>query len=209
MDETKYEFPAWLPWATVACLAAVAACLCELWLVQRSRSELLREQGQMAAADAQASANQLEAERILEARLVHHLSERADPDTGLQIVLLASPAGPSAPAADRSAVVVLDPLGGRGQCRLFGSFAQPGGRDYELWIDGPGPGYPFRCGTFHIGEGEARTARPVGIRANLSDGCRFLLFEGPSGGSGSLEGARDAGSIVLASTPYSGKISGR
>ncbi len=65
MDETKYELPAWLPWATTACLAVMVACLFEFWTIEKSRSELLSEQGLLAESAAKAWQNQIEAERII------------------------------------------------------------------------------------------------------------------------------------------------
>src|ERR1035438_3088444 len=63
-DESRIELPAWLPWATTACLAALVACLGELWVIERARSQLLREEGMLTEAALKGMQNQLEAERI-------------------------------------------------------------------------------------------------------------------------------------------------
>jgi len=65
MDETKIELPAWLPWATTACLAALVACLVELWIIEKTRNQLLRDEDAIGQAALQAAQNQLEAERIV------------------------------------------------------------------------------------------------------------------------------------------------
>jgi hypothetical protein len=203
MDEPKYELPAWLPWATTACLAALVACLCELWVIEKSRSELLKEQGLLAVASAKAGQNQIEAERIVQARQLEILGAMADPQSGLQVVRLL----PALSGDPSCAVAVLDPASGRGQLRLYGACGQPQTRDYQLWIEGPGN--PARCAVFHIAPGDARDAGPVAIAASLAAGSRLILIDGAKGGSGSLPEAKEGGSIVLASPPYTGEISGR
>lgn len=198
MDEPKYELPGWLPWATTACLAALVACLVELWTIERSRSELLREQAELAAASAAAARNQLEAERILAARQLQDSGAGRPMEGGLQVILLAPPERRAAARA----VALVDPVSGRGQLRLFGTAAEAADRDFQLWIEGPGPRGPVNCGIFHAGR--PGTGDPVGIRAAVVPGCRLVLIDGPRGGSSSLEEARAGGSIILASDPYKG-----
>lgn len=196
MDEPKYELPAWLPWATTACLAALVACLVELWTIERSRGELLSEQAQLAASAATAAQNQLEAERILDARQLQDLGAGADPAGALQVMLL-EPADSDSAAR---AVAVLDPTSGRGQLRLFGTPGEPAERDYEVWVEGPGPGRPTCCGVFH--SDQAANGDPVAIKADIVPGSWLVLIDGPKGGSSSLEAVMAKSSIVLASTPY-------
>jgi hypothetical protein len=196
MDAPKYELPAWLPWATTACLAALVACLAELHFIEKSRAELLREQAELAESAVMAAQNQLEAERILDAWQLRDLGGAPGPGGALQVILL----GPTEPGAPARGVAVLDPASGRGQLSLFGEFRQPPERDFQLWVDGPGPGYPAPCAVFHSrrpGGGEA-----VGIRALVAPGSRLILIDGPRGGSGSLAEAEAGGSIILASNPY-------
>jgi hypothetical protein len=204
MDEPKYELPAWLPWATTACLAALVACLGELWIIERSRSVLLREQVQLAEAAVKAAQNQLEAERILDARQIQNLGANAGPGGALQVAVLL----PSAPGSPAVGVAVIDPASGRGQLRLFGGFAQPDARDYQLWIDGAGPGHPSRCAVFHVAQGGDTGAFPISVPA-MDAGSRLVLIDGERGGSSSLGQAEASGPIILASAPTSGRISGR
>jgi hypothetical protein len=198
MDEPNYELPAWLPWATTACLAALVGCLVELWIIERSRGELLREQAQLAESAAAAAQNQLEAERILDARQLEDLGAGREPKASLQVILLA----PAQAGAAARGVAVVDPASGRGQLRLFGTPGQSDERAYQLWIDGPGPGYPASCGIFNVGQ--AGDGEPIGIRASVAPGCRLILIDGGKGGSSSLREAEAGGSIILASTPYKG-----
>ncbi len=207
MEESPIELPRWLPWATTACLAALLACVGELWMIERERSALLREQGQLSEASMKATENQLEAERIINARQLRDLRSLADPQEPLQMVFL-SPVNPARRAQPAGGVVVLDPEGGRGQIQLYGAFGEADDRDYQLWIDGPGPGYPARCGVFHVAEADQAPA-PARVTSVLSPGCRLYLIEGVKGGSASLAEARSGGPIILASPPVSGKISNR
>jgi hypothetical protein len=196
MDEPYYQLPAWLPWATTACLAALVACLLELWIIEKSRGELLREQAELAKSAAAAAQNQLEAERILDARQLQDLGVGRDAAASVHVILLA----PAEPGAAARGVAVVDSVSGRGQLRLFGTPGQPDDRDYQLWIDGPGE--PANCGVFHagkLGDGD-----PVGIRVHLVAGSWLLLVDGAKGGKGSLAEAEAGGSIILASTPYKG-----
>jgi len=76
MDEQKIPLPPWLPWATTACLAALVACLGELWILERARMRLMQEQVLLANAALKGAENQLEAERILDRR--EHAMERGE-----------------------------------------------------------------------------------------------------------------------------------
>lgn len=82
MDETKIELPAWLPWATTACLAALVACLLELWIIERTRTQLLRDEALVADANLRAARNQLEEERILTRREIEELKSGAGSPDG-------------------------------------------------------------------------------------------------------------------------------
>jgi hypothetical protein len=205
MDENKYELPAWLPWATTACLAVMVACLFEFWIIEKSRSELLSEQGLLAASAAKAVQNQIEAERIVHAREVEVLAAKADPRSGLQVIRLL----PRIPSDPLCGFAVLDPVSGRGQLRLYGVSGQPESRDYQLWAKGPAPGYPASCGVFHVEPGQGEAAGPFPIALTLEPGCGLILVDGAKGGRASISEALRDGPIVLASPPYSGEISGR
>jgi hypothetical protein len=181
----------------------MVACLVELWVIEKSRGELLREQAQLSQSAAAAAQNRLEAEQILNARQLQDLGAGGDPEGALRVILLEPTVGGSAARG----VAVVDSARGLGQLRLYGTAAQPDERDYQLWIEGPGPGTPANCGVFHsdrAGDGE-----PVGIRASIVPGCWLVLIDGPKGGRSSLEEAKAAGSIVLASTPLKERNLGR
>jgi hypothetical protein len=159
MDEPNYELPAWLPWATTACLAALVACLGgALDFIEKSRAELLREQAELAESAVMAAQNQLEAERILDAwQLRGPRRQRPVPEASLQVILL----GPTEPGAPARGVAVLDPASGRGTAEPLRRIpARAPERDFQLWVDGPGPGYPASCAESSIrGPGPA-AAKP-------------------------------------------------
>jgi len=204
MDESKFELPAWLPWATTACLAALVACLGELWIIEKARSELLREDGLLAEAALKGLENQMEAERIVSRRELDGLRAAAAPRGQLQTALLL------APGANRSGAfgaVAWDPAGGRGLLRLSGLPAQPPERDYQLWLDGPGT--PAECGVFHSSPRDGGDEVAVSLAGPIAPGCRLVLIDGAKGGARTLAEAEAAGSIVLATLPADGNISGR
>lgn len=205
MDETKYELPAWLPWATTACLAVMVACLFEFWIIEKSRSELLGEQGLLAESAAKAEQNQIEAERIVHAREMEVLAAKADPQSGLQVIRLL----PRLPSDPSCGFAVLDPASGRGQLRLYGISGQPETREYQLWAAGIAPGHPTSCAVFHVAPGQGEATGPIPIAVALVPGCRLILVDDVRGGRASISEALRDGPIVLASPPYSGEISGR
>lgn len=206
-DEPSLELPAWLPWATTACLAALVACLGELWIIERARSQLAREQYLLADAALKGAENQLEAERIVGRRALAGLRS-ADAPSGLRAEMLAQPgAGPQRSPA--FGVVAWDPAAGRGLIGLGGLPEQAPDRDYQLWLESPGPGNPTDCGAFHAGAAGDGAFIAVTVSGAAGPGCRFLLVDGTRGGAGTLDEAKARGSIVLASRPFGGKISGR
>jgi len=208
IDESKAKLPAWLPWATTACLAALVACLGELWIIEKARSRLLREESLLTEAALKGLENQLEAERIVNRRELAGLRAAAGQRAGLQVALLLPPDG-SAAHAPRPffGVVAWDPAGGRGLLRLSGPPAQPRHRDYQLWLEGPGPGNPASCGVFHAPAGDDALATAIEIERPIAPGCRLLLIEGKEGGASTLEEAESGGSIVLATLPFGENIS--
>jgi Anti-sigma-K factor rskA len=204
MDEPKIEIPPWLPWATTACLAALAACFIELWMVERARNQLLRDESQLSATAMMGIGNQLEAERIISRREIATLRPAPGSQGALRVALLA-PAPQGSPAA--MGALAWDPAEGSGVLRFSGLPPQAPGRDYELWLDGAGPHRPARCALFHAdaGNGEAAVRMPPGDAAAPED--RFLLIDGARGGSQSLAEAQARGSIVLATPLAAGRIS--
>jgi hypothetical protein len=201
-DESRIELPAWLPWATTACLAAVVACLVELWMIERARNQLLADQGQLARSEAQALGNQLEAERIISRREIEGLRPGAAPRARVRVALLTAPS----PAGAAVGAVAWDAADGSGSVRIQGLGEPDPGRDLQLWLEGPGQALPLRCAVFHAQEGSSE----AGVRIappSSADGARFLLIEGPRGGSRTLQEAKGGGSIVLASPLPAGSIS--
>jgi hypothetical protein len=204
MDESTIALPSWLPWATTACLAALVACLGELWIIERAQSQLLREQCMLAEAELKGAQNQLEAERILNRRELAVLRSADGPPAELRVALLLPPEGGPTPALG---IVAWDGTRGRGLIRLSGLPEQNPQQDYQLWLEGPGPGIPYDCGVFHAPAQDGAGDFAVRITGPVAPGSRFVLFNGSKGGARTLVEARAGGSIVLASLPFAGKIS--
>jgi hypothetical protein len=202
MPATRYPIEArtWLPWAAVACLAALVAGLGELWILERMRARVLKDQAAIAEAALKSAENQLEAEHIV----ARSQRDRGPVATPIRVALLAAPEGALAdPAWPRSGAVAWGGAGGSGSLVLSGAAAPVPGKAYQLWLEVPGGG--VACGL--VDPGAAQAAGGSLIRIPASSGGRFLLILGPVGGRPSLAEARDTGSIVLASLPPDGNIS--
>jgi hypothetical protein len=208
MDEPKIELPAWLPWATTACLAALVACLGELWVIEKARSQLLREESMLTEAALKGAQNQLEAERIVNWRELAGLREASGQPAVAHVALLMVPEGGHAPAP-RFGILAWDPAGRRALLRLNGLSAQPPERDYQLWLEGPGPGNPADCGVFHAPPDDDGSGIAIRITGAIAPGCRFLLVDGTKGGARTLKEAESGGSIVLATLPLAENILNR
>jgi hypothetical protein len=207
-DPSRIELPPWLPWATTACLAALVACLGELWIIERARSQLLREQAMLADAALKAAQNQLEAERIVNSRELAGLRAAAAPLAAHGLALLLPAEGARAPLAAFGAVA-WGRAGGRALVSLSGMPAQAPGADYQLWLEGPGLANPVECAVFHApADGDAAGVQ-VSVPDSVSTGCRFILVDGQKGGARTLDEARARASIVLATSPLAESISGR
>ncbi|HEY1792859.1 MAG TPA: hypothetical protein VGG34_08065 [Opitutaceae bacterium] len=187
MDETPISLPPWLPWATTACLAALAACLGELWAIERMRVRQMGDEAALAAASLQATQNQLEAERIVSRREIDDLKGAA---TGLAppAALLVPPGGGG--GAGPWGVVAGD------QSLLCGGLARADANHYELWAV-LGDGSSVAMAAFE-GTGSAQRVRLRAIRPGsvIRD---FLLLRTPGGASLTLEDAKAQGLIILAS----------
>jgi hypothetical protein len=205
MDESRYELPAWLPWATTACLAALVACLGELWIIERMRSRLMRDQAGLADAALKATENQLEAERIVNRSELEGLRVPAPPRSALRVALLVPPGG--APQAQRPALgaVAWDPSEARGQVAIAPAPEPPAGVGYELWLEGPAGADD--CGAVAADSSRNPAGNPIRLTRPVEAGSRFLLIEGRKGGGRTLEEAKAAGPIVLATLPLDGNIS--
>jgi hypothetical protein len=201
MDETKIELPAWLPWATTACLAALVACVGELWIVERARNQLERDERRLEEASLKAAQNQLEAERIVDRREIEELGASA-------AELLAAPgATADSPFAGRPwGVARWNGAAGTVLVRFSGLPAPASGRDYQLWIDGAGAGFPQDCGVVQAPQDGDPGALVVRLGGPVPRGSRILLIDGKKGGARTLAEAQAGGSIVLASLPRPGKI---
>jgi hypothetical protein len=206
MDEQKIPLPAWFAWAMVACLAALVAGLGELWLVERARSQLLRDENLLAGAALKAAQNQLEAERILGRRQAEQAPAGL---AGFGAALLSAPEGSPAGAgpAPPWGVVIWDGARRNGLLRVSRLPEAAADRDYQLWLEGPGAPYPSDCGVFHGPRGGGDRGVPFNVNAPVGSGCRFILLEVKKGGALTLPEAQAGGSIVLASGPLSGRIS--
>jgi hypothetical protein len=203
MDESKIALPPWLPWATAACLGALAACMGELWIIEKARTQLVRDENLLSQASLKAAQNQLEAERILSARELGQLQAAREGRAALLSEPSAEASEPSGPNAPWG-VVTWDPGARHAVIRCSGLPPLGPDRDFQIWVEGPSRDYPISCGHFH--------ALPAdGFRLDLQSpvvrGYRILLIDGKKGGDQSLAEARAAGSIVLATAPHPGKIS--
>ena len=210
MNESRIELPAWLPWATTACLAALVACLGERWAIEKARSELLREEGMLTEAALKGMQNQLEAERIVNRSEIAGLRAASGRPAALHAALLLAPAGsPARPPTPPFGVVAWDPEGRRALAMFNGLPAQAPDRDYQLWLEGPGPGNPADCGVFHAPADNGGSGILIKINGSMGPGCRFLLVDGAKGGARTLGEAEAGGPIVLATLPLGEKILNR
>jgi hypothetical protein len=199
MDDTKIELPAWLPWATTACLAALVSCLVELWVIEKTRNELLRDDNAIGQASLQAAQNQLEAERIVGRRELEQMGAH-----GAEVL--------ARPGEDRSlpgpwGIASWDAGAGILLVRLAGLPILGADRDYQLWIEASGPGYPQACGIVYRSPENDEGTATIRLHPPVPEKYRILLIAGEKGGSGTLEEAQAHGSIILASTLPRGKIS--
>ncbi len=208
MDDDKNPLPSWLPWATTACLAALVACLGELWILEKARLGLMRDENLLTSAALKGAENQLEAEHILERRL---RSTHGIPggDATLEVELLLPPSTGASPGSPPWGAVAWE--SGTGNALLRVSGLQDAGPDaaYELWLEGTGQGYPYRCSTLAADGASGPTSFQVRPTYPVANGCRFLLILCKKEGETPAALALPEGSIVLASLPYSPKITKR
>ncbi len=204
MAESKTALPTLLPWAATACLAAMVACLGELWFIEKARTRLMHDQGLLAEAALKGAENQLEAERILSRREREEYGGARAAGAEFRVMLLSAPVREPT-VRPPSGAVVLDP--DTDLCLVTASLA-PGehpDRDFQLWLVGPGPSYPADCGTFHAFPPETSCVR-LKLPQPFVDGCTFLLVYGTKGGARTFEEATSHGIIELASRTQPGKI---
>jgi hypothetical protein len=199
MDKPKFALPAWLPWATAACLAALVACLAELWLIERTRNQLMLDEKLLKEASLEATQNQLEAERILDQREMEQLKAAPVPE----LAFLAAPQ--TAPGSKVAwGVVTWDPTQRHGTLRFAGLPAAAEGRRYEVWVEGPAPDFSFYCGASTADSVDALT---IDLPSPVAPGYRILLIYGKKEGFPTLAETKAQGLIVLATPTPPGKIS--
>ncbi len=205
MDETRFELPAWLPWATTACLAALVACLGELWIIEKMRFQLARDQGALAEAALKAAENQLEAERIIGQGEREHRRGPGPAASALRVALLLPPDGAARPERPSLGAVAWDPSENRGQVTIARSPEPPAGIGYHLWLEGPEGSDD--CGAVAVHSGEDPVGSPIRLTHPIAPGSRFVLLEERNGESRTPDEAKAGGPIVLATLPIDGKIS--
>ncbi len=205
MDEKKTALPSWLPWATTACLAVLLACVGEISVIEKARSQLVRDENLLLQAELKALQNQLEAERIVGRRELEQLRLHQ----GTRTALLAAPSAGPSPQKGADApwgVVLWDANAQHAVICCSGLPALGPEREYQVWVEGPAPDYPVLCGYFNVA---AVDGFPVDLKSPADGSCRILLIDGKKGSSGTLDEAKAGGSIVLATPLQPGKISNR
>ncbi|HZZ17740.1 MAG TPA: anti-sigma factor [Opitutaceae bacterium] len=199
MDEPNIAVPAWIPWATTAVLAALLACVGELWQLEKAKSQLLRDEASLSDSTLKDVQNRLEAEQIVSKRALGMLGG------GINVEVLSFREKPSRTCG----TVVWNTSSARGALVLFNLPKRPPGGAYQLWMLDVGIGkraHPASCGVFEV-PGPAGSFRTnIDIAAPGSEGLRFILVYGKKGGSQTLDEAAGRGSIVLASPGWDGKI---
>lgn len=203
MEDPKFALPAWLPWATTACLAVFVACLGEIVVIEKARTQIVRDDNLMVQAELQASQNQLEAERIVSRRELEQLR----PPIGSAKAFLTTPgADPSAPPAPGSpvGVVTWDSTARHATLRISGLPALAPDHSYQVWVEGPTADAAVFCGRFRT---TVVDAFPIELQSPVAPGYRILLVDAKKGGSWTLDEVVASGSIVLATQPQPEKIS--
>jgi hypothetical protein len=204
MDETKIALPPWLPWATTACLAALVACFGELWIIERTRSHLMRDEILLNEASLQAAQNQLEAERIVSRREIGQLRSGSAPDT---VAILGAPAtGDPFAAGNPWGIVVWRAGNMDARIRFLGLAATRSDRDLQLWVEDSSGGEIAHRGMPPASR-EGEVFLDLHFVSPVPAGYRILLIDGKKGGAATLGEAKAEGSIVLATVPRPGKIS--
>jgi hypothetical protein len=201
MEESKIPLPYWLPWATTAVLAALVACIGELWIIEKARYQILQEDNALVVAELKATNNQLEAERIIDLRV---LSARSD----IGVALLAPPTGASSTVYG---AVVWSPYTQQGFLSFSGLRKDAAEGIFQLWVSHQQQGKqttldplggwttPKNCAVFAPPSGKMPVKIPITVDAPLRSAQRFTLTFGKKGSANTFEEAVAEGSIVLAS----------
>jgi hypothetical protein len=162
----------------------------------------MRDESLLNQASLQAAQNQLEAERILSRREIDGLRARGAELLCAPGTQIDAPFAPGPWGAAR-----WDMATGTVFIRLSGLSAPSGGGDYQVWVEGSGPGYPRDCGLYRPPPAADSGDLAFHLGVPLPPECRILLIDGIKGGAPTLDEAEAKGSIVLASLPERGKIS--
>jgi len=187
-------------WISVAVFAAAAAGAWETMLVARAQNRILVLKGTLEAAKLKATENQLEAERIVVAREHQQALAARAAGAGMTVVILTAPAGspPARPAP--LGVMVWDAFSRTGILRLSDLPDGPGNL-LALWAVAPDGRQGVCCGVFPCPGGEDPPPVRLESASPLPAGGQYLLFRGYTGLGDTLSGAREQGSIVLATPP--------
>jgi hypothetical protein len=200
MEESKIALPSWLPWATTAILAALVACVGELWLIEKSRTQLLRDETALSASALKSVQNQLEAEQIVSSRELSELRQ------GLSVEVLSSPtAGPGR----LYGAVVWNPSSPQAILTLFKLPKRQDTGVYQLWMIDAAPGAqrpPLMSGEYPASGISGNVRMNVGLISPQSTMLRFVFIYCKKAGAQTLREARSRGSIVLASPSWDGTI---
>jgi len=195
-------------WISVAVFAAAAAGAWETMLVERARNRLLRDQGDLQAAALKATQNQLEAERIVVAREHQQALMARAAGAGMTVVILTPPPGSAALRPSPLGVMVWDAVSRTGILRVS-DLPAGAGNLLALWAVAPDGKHALCCGVFPCPSGDDPPPVRLETSSALWPGSQYLLFRGYTGLGDTLAGAREQGSIVLATPPSKKAISTR
>jgi hypothetical protein len=200
MAESNIGLPSWLPWATTAILAVVVACVGERLMIEKAKTQLLRDEAVLSASAMKNVQNQLEAEQILSSREL----SRLDADFSIEML-----APPRATPSRTCGAVVWKPTSPKAALALFNLPKRPMSGDYQLWVlytDAGAHPHPTSCTVFEVTVPSPSFDTTVNIPQPQLQGIRFVLFFGKKGGASTLAEAKAEGSIVLASPSWDGRI---
>jgi hypothetical protein len=200
MEESNIALPAWLPWATTAILAVAVACIGERLMIEKAKTQLLRDEASLSASALKNIQNQLEAEQIVSTRELSRLGA----DFNIEML-----APPRATPSRTCGAVVWKPTSPKAALTLFNMPKRPLSGDYQLWVLYTGAGahpHPTSCTVFQVTVPSPSYDTTVNIPQPQLEGIRFVLFFGKKGGAATLAEAKSEGSIVLASPSWDGRI---
>src|ERR1700679_2522422 len=125
MEESNKALPSWLPWATTAILAMAVACIGERLMIEKAKTQLLRDEAALSASALKNIQNQLEAEQIVSTRELSRLGA----DFNVEML-----APPRATPSRTCGAVVWKPTSPKAALTLFNLPKRPLSGDYQLWV---------------------------------------------------------------------------